>query len=525
MSPLDVSAAHAIMSSKSIDNLGKGGRDLQVSAAVAGRCPVIAIIGGGFCGTLTAVQLLRRAGPGTRILLIERSGDFGPGVAYSTRDDRHVLNVPAARMSAFTAAPGDLVEWAGVERDAYVPRRVYGEYLRARLAGAAARSAARLERVTGEVVRARPARGAIELVLADGGRVACDRAVLAVGSLPPAPVCELPDDERVIHDPWRELVGEEGEAACDGLGGFAPLGGLAAARRDGLVAARPARRFGRASSGDGMTTLVIGSGPTAVDVALTLCGSSPRARVIAVSRHGRLPFAHLGGLRRPVPAPALPTGPLRLSELEYRIRTHVARVDAGGGDWRDAIDGLRPLLPDLWRRLPLSDRRRFLRERLRTWEVRRHRLAPAAAASVRGLRVQGRLTVLAGGVERIRSRRGGIEVRLHDGRSLAAARVVTCTGAGLAVAATPDPLVRGLLADGHADADPLGLGLRATPAGALLDAVGHADERLWVLGPLRRGELWESTAVQELRDQAVTVADGVCASLAVASPEPLSVPA
>jgi uncharacterized NAD(P)/FAD-binding protein YdhS len=69
-----------------------------------------------------------------------------------------------------------------------------------------------------------------------------------------------------------------------------------------------------------------------------------------------------------------------------------------------ARGGLRPL--DLWRRLPLSDRRRFLRERLRTWEVRRHRLAPAAAASVRGLRVQGRLTVLAGGVERIRSRRG-----------------------------------------------------------------------------------------------------------------------
>ena len=116
-------------------------------------------------------------------------------------------------------------------------------------------------------------------------------------------------------------------------------------------------------------------------------------------------------------------------------------------------------------------------------------------------------------------------MRLHDGRSLAAARVVTCTGAGLAVAATPDPLVRGLLADGHAWADPLGLGLRATPAGALLDAAGRSDERLWVLGPLRRGELWESTAVQELRDQAVAVADGVCPSLPAASPEPLAVPA
>jgi len=452
---------------------------------VSGRCPVIAIVGGGFCGTLTAVHLLRRAAPGTRILLIERSGDFGPGVAYGTRDDRHVLNVPAARMSAFGAEPDDLVDWAGVEPDAYIPRRVYGEYLRARLAGAAARSAARLERVTGEVVRARPARGAIELVLADGGRLACDRVVLAVGALPTGPVCELPEDPRVIRDPWDELVGEEADVAR-----------------------------GRFARGDGATTLVIGSGPTAVDVALTLCGDAPRARVVAVSRHGRLPYGHLGGLRRPVPAPALPAGPLRLAELEHRVRAHAMRVQDAGGDWRDAIDGLRPLVPDLWGRLPLADRRRFLRERLRAWEVRRHRLAPGAAVSVGSLRMQGRLTLLAGNVDRIRARRRGIEVRLHDGRSLTAARVVTCTGAGMAVAATPDPLVRRLLADGHASADPLGLGLRATAAGALLDAAGRTDERLWLLGPLRRGELWESTAVRELRDQADDVAAGICASLA-----------
>ena len=214
-----------------------------------------------------------------------------------------------------------------------------------------------------------------------------------------------------------------------------------------------------------------------------------------------------------MPPPALPAGPLRLAELEHRIRAHAARVQEAGGDWRDAVDGLRPLVPDLWRRLPLDDRRDFLRDRVRAWEVRRHRLAPDAAAAVRALRVQGRMTVLAGRVDAVRARRGGIEVRLHDGRSLAAARVVTCTGAGVAVAAAPDPLVRGLLADGHASADPLGLGLRATPAGALLDPAGRTDERLWVLGPLRRGELWESTAVRELRGQAEDVAAGVCASI------------
>ena len=453
----------------------KGDRDSRVS----GRCPVVAIVGGGFSGTVAAVHLLRRAAAGTRVLLIERSGDAGPGVAYATRDDRHVLNVPAGRMSAFPGAPDDLVEWAGVAADAFVPRRVYGEYLRARLAGAAARSAGRLERVVGEVVRLRPARAALELVLSDGRRIACDRAVLAVGGLPGGGPCELPDDERVIADPWAPGALEQAGTA---------------------------------------STLIVGSGPTAVDVALTLCDESPAARVAMVSRHGRLPYAHLPGLREPAPPPALAaSGPLRLRTLERTVRAHVALCEADGYDWRDVVDGLRPLTADLWSRLPVSDRRWFVRERGRAWEVRRHRLAPGVAATVAALRMYGRLSVLSGGVQAVRRRARGIEVRLGDGRTVIAARVIACAGPGTDVAATPLPVVRRLLADGHASADAVGLGLRATAAGALVDARGGSDGRVWLLGALRRGELWESTAVRELREQAQHVADGVQHSLS-ASP-------
>ena len=457
-----------------------------------GRCPVIAIIGGGFCGTLTAVHLLRRAAAGTRIVLIDAGGDFGPGTAYATCDDRHLLNVPAARMSAYGDEPDDFSEWACVAPDAYVPRRVYGEYLRAQLPAAAARSGARLERVTGAVIALRATRAALELVLSGGGRIACDRAVLAVGSLPGAPACPLPDDPRVVADPWADR-----DAA--GVGD----------RRDAA----------------GGTTLVIGTGLTAVDVALSHCRRSPRARVIAVSRHGRLPYVHLPGLRRAAPAPALRDGALRLDAAERDLRAHVARMQAAGYDWRDALDGLRPHTPALWGRLPLLDRRRFLRERARAWEVRRHRMAPEVGAAVGALRAEGRLAVLAGGVAGLRVRRGGVELALRDGRTLAADRVVSCTGPGTDVAATADPLLRGLLADGRASADPLGLGLRATPGGALLDVAGRSDGRVWVLGPLRRGELWESTAVPELREQAAGVAGALCASLAARAAPVAAVPA
>ena len=65
------------------------------------RLPV-AIIGGGFSGTMVAAQLARK---GIDAVLIDGSGRAGLGVAYSTREPAHVLNVRAEVMSAW---PDDL---------------------------------------------------------------------------------------------------------------------------------------------------------------------------------------------------------------------------------------------------------------------------------------------------------------------------------------------------------------------------------------------------------------------------------
>jgi uncharacterized NAD(P)/FAD-binding protein YdhS len=41
----------------------------------------IAVIGGGFTGSLLVIHLLRKAPPGTRVHLFDRSGRFGSGLA------------------------------------------------------------------------------------------------------------------------------------------------------------------------------------------------------------------------------------------------------------------------------------------------------------------------------------------------------------------------------------------------------------------------------------------------------------
>jgi uncharacterized NAD(P)/FAD-binding protein YdhS len=101
-----------------------------------------AIVGGGFSGSMVAVHLARSS-PKSRVLLFDRHGAFGRGVAYGTADGRHLLNVPAGKISAFAEKPDHFLEWLKHHRaelsgfavgeitaGAFVPRQVYGQYVR-----------------------------------------------------------------------------------------------------------------------------------------------------------------------------------------------------------------------------------------------------------------------------------------------------------------------------------------------------------------------------------------------------------
>ena len=270
-----------------------------------------------------------------------------------------VLNVPAARMSAYQDDPDDLVRVGATSRPTRTSRA-------ASTASTCAPSSRRRRRALRRAAGARDrrggrgcarARGALELALAGGERIACDRAVLAARRPRRArPPCALPDDPRVVADPWAP-------GALDGRAG---------ARHDADRSA-PGRRRSTSRS--------------------RVCARSPAARVVAmVSRHGRLPFAHLPGLReRRARAARSRAAPLRLRRARAPRCARTSRATrAAGYDWRDALDGLRPRVPALWApALRCATAGRFLRERARAWEIRRHRMAPEVGAEVRALRAYG----------------------------------------------------------------------------------------------------------------------------------------
>ena len=71
----------------------------------------IAIIGGGFSGVMTAVNLARLSRHPLQLTLINERRPKGRGVAYGSRRIEHLLNVAARNMSAFPDLPDHFVQW------------------------------------------------------------------------------------------------------------------------------------------------------------------------------------------------------------------------------------------------------------------------------------------------------------------------------------------------------------------------------------------------------------------------------
>ena len=62
-------------------------------------------------------------------------------------------------------------------------------------------------------------------------------------------------------------------------------------------------------------------------------------------------------------------------------------------------------------------------------------------------------------------------------------------------------MLASLLAQGLVRPDRLFLGLDTSADGELIDRDGIASDSLYAVGPARKGDLWESTAVPEIREQ------------------------
>jgi uncharacterized NAD(P)/FAD-binding protein YdhS len=434
------------------------------------RTTTIAIIGGGVSGTLTAFHLMRQ-GTLARVILIDQRPGFGLGLAYSTPSLRHLLNVPAGKISALPDQPDHFLNWLRKNHDpaatekTFAPRAVFGRYIQSLLASAGP--------IVQEIATVHDVRldddGAV-LALDNGCKLRADLVVLATGNFDPAP---LPGITKAASDSGLYRHNAWAAETYEGLHPDAPVA-------------------------------LIGTGLTGVDVVLRLRELGHRGRIIAVSRHGIFPNRHDD--YTPLSSTAI-TSDIPATCVAY-LRALRAAIH-GGAEWRAAIDSLRETTNELWLRLPIEEKKRFRRHLQRRWDVVRHRMAPPIADIIESELRNGTLEIREGHLKTVAASPAGayITVRAHDGsESFYADRVINCTGPSMNYRRVPSTLLQNLFKRGLAASGPLGTGFHCSEDGAVIGAGGDASEIIFNLGPGRLGDLLESIAVPEIRQQAVELA-------------------
>ena len=419
---------------------------------------------------MVAAQLARR---GISNVLIEGGGRAGQGVAYSTLEPAHVLNVRAEVMSPW---PDDadhfvrLVEQEGGTRRDFVQRRQFGRYLKALLSEAVGSGLTRL--VAQQAVAAGPEDSGWTVRVGGGEAIRASALVLAIGNQPPEPLPFASDNERLINNPW----GRQAEAA---------VRDLAATNED---------------------VLLVGTGLTMVDAVLSLDASGHRGRIVGLSRRGLIPRGHAEFKPAPVEASEVPLGNVRALWRWLRRRG----VDVG---WRAAVDSLRPHSQRLWQSLPAAEQKRFSRHARPWWDVHRHRIAPEVAQRLHELVAEGRLEIVAGRIQSVEEAENGLDVAwrrrgsscLETGRF---AYVLNCTGPLGRIERTCDPLLKRMLDEGLARPDQLGIALDVDDRSRIA-----GSDRAWAMGPLTKGRYWEIIAVPDIRHQAADVAEDIATEL------------
>jgi uncharacterized NAD(P)/FAD-binding protein YdhS len=363
-----------------------------------------------------------------------------------------------------------------VNEDSFVPRAWFGLYVNQQLAEAIAASATEFEHRRDHVLDLTTDLHGWVLHLQNAAPVTARHVVLALGNLPRREAA-LPGldslDERAVHawDVARAQVADP----------QAPV-------------------------------LIIGTGLTMIDAVLSLRARGHRGTVHAVSRHALLPLAHSEQHGRAQP---LLSRSLRVAARELRLGCELDK--RSGRPWQWRIDANRHHAQAFWIGLSPAEKRRFLRHGRSLWDAHRHRIADTIRAQMEDEIQAGTLRLHAGRVGAIEPRVEALRIILHHAHriptELNVGLLLNSLGFELDYRRADVPLVQGVLRSGLARSGELGLGLDTDAFGRVRAKDGREWPTLYTLGTARIGQLWETTAAHEIRQQAAELAGALVRGL------------
>ena len=444
------------------------------------------IVGGGYTGTCTAIQLSRQARQPLRISIVEQRDAVGQGLAYSSPDPDHRLNAPDMVHFVTPDDPDQLCRWyeeqGGAAFDAaaevgdgvlHIRRGDFGRFLGQQFAVYQSNnpSGSSLVHVRDRALDICKQGNRFRISLESSRTLEAGLVVIATSNERPAipaafagPIAEHPS---FFANPW-DLPKIEAIQANARL-------------------------------------LFVGTALTATDLIVTRLRKKHTGKITAMSRRG------LRSTSRPKSGGGM-TGPFwnrisrktsffmakhgpqsRLLDLIRLVRADIAEAEARGEPWQSAFDELRDSVWQVWPALPAAEKRRYMRH-LRPWyDVHRFRLPPQIETTLESAMASGQLDYKAAQILSVENDRVGLAVTYrprntnkHVTETFDA--IINCTGPEPRPDRTTNPFMRALVERGLARPHPVGVGFDVDDDCAAIGADGESDPRLRIFGPLTIGQ-------------------------------------
>jgi len=450
----------------------------------------IAIIGAGFSGMMTAYHLIRQNQVPLTIYLINPTYTFGKGPAYSAASHKHLLNVPAAKMSAVHDNPNHFLDWAH-EQQAYkqinkdvlgktfLPRQFYGKYINALWEEALK---TKREDTVVNIIH-----DSASDIIQDQGKyiikfkthapLTAEYVILATGN-------ETPANPRIVNEAFYSSLRYVKNPWLTDVTKLIP--------KDQDI-------------------LIIGNGLTTVDLILTIMDTGYQGQIHTLSPTGFAILPHRQGHIEYKDFINEIKEPYNLNEIYHTALKHYRKLHKVGISIEPVIDSLRPLTQKIWQTLSHEDKLTFLRDIKSRWNHVRHRLPPQLYDYIQQLRLKGKLLVHTAKLIDMTEDADNVTIKYLSKKTgkeetLSAGLVINCTGPHTDISKSQDPLLQTLTAKGMIRPDSLRIGMDVTDRWTLKDARGKENPTLYTIGGNLRGLLWETTAVPELKVQAAQLA-------------------
>ena len=433
----------------------------------------IAIVGGGISGTLTVLNLIKQSENPLQIIWFDAKNQFCKGLAYSTLDEQHLLNVRANNMSVFADEPTHFVNWLQHHYSQYsssdfAPRKLFGEYVQATFDDLKnTNPLVSIQQIAEEVIDIEKKENVFQLKTTETYNA--QKLVLALGNF-------LPAHPRSIS---KEFVESENY--------------FQNAFHSNIIQQAITKK----------NITIIGSGLTMIDVLISLHHHSYSGKINIISPHAYIPQSHI---ENPLPSvnPFIEEHKTyTLIELLSLVNQQLKKAKKENLNPHSVIDVMRPHLQFIWMNFSLNEKQQFLRHLRHKWGVARHRAPNKSIATLQNLQSTGVINLVKGRVQDIKTTDNSFEIHYSNSetsqKSLKTEFIINCTGPESDYLKIPSKLVQNLIKNSIFGPDSIHYGINSAKNGEI-------SPNLYTIGPPLKGILWESTAVPEIRLQAKELA-------------------